>query len=151
MEYSKQGLDLTKAFESCRLTAYRDIKGVLTIGYGHTNGVKLGDTCTPEQADEWLAGDLLTAEGAVNRLVKCALRQCQFDALVSLCFNIGQGNFAESTVLKRLNVGTPDYSGAATAFLMWVRTNGDVNPGLVKRREAEEQLFLTPDSGTISA
>ena len=151
MTTSPAGRKLIETLEGLSLKAYADQRGIPTIGYGHTNGVKLGDTCTPEQADEWLAGDLLTAEGAVNRLVKCALRQCQFDALVSLCFNIGQGNFAESTVLKRLNVGTPDYSGAATAFLMWVRTNGDVNPGLVKRREAEEQLFLTPDSGTISA
>ncbi len=144
MTTSPNGRKLIESFEGLRLTAYLDQRGIATCGYGHTASVKMGDTCTPEQADEWLAGDLATAEGAVNRLVKVPLTQNQFDALVSLCFNIGQGNFAESTVLRDLNGGY--IIPAACAILDWNKTNGQVNSGLVNRRNAEKALFLTPAS-----
>ena len=144
MTTSPAGRSLIESFEGCVYVAYQDQRGIWTCGYGHTQGVVEGVVCTKAQADAWLEGDLAIAEGAVNRMVKAALRQNQFDALVSLVYNIGQGNFAESTVLKRLNIGTPDYSGAATAFLLWNKTNGEINPGLVRRREAEQALFLTP-------
>jgi lysozyme len=141
MTTSPAGRKLIESFEGCRLTAYQDQRGILTIGYGHTASVKLGDTCTPQQADEWLTGDLATAEGAVNRLVRVPLAQNQFDALVSLCFNIGQGNFAESTVLRLVNGGSVE--GSAEAFLMWDKVGGQANVGLFNRRTAEKTLFLT--------
>lgn len=144
MTTSENGRKLIESFEGCVLTAYLDQRGIATCGFGHTQGVKMGDTCTQMQADAWLEGDLATAESAVNRLVKAALTQNQFDALISLTYNIGQGNFADSTVLKRLNIGTPDYAGAADAILMWDKTGGVVNPGLERRRQAEQALFLTP-------
>lgn len=142
---SEKGRKMIESFEGCRTTAYQDQRNIWTIGYGHTEGVKEGDTCTAEQADQWMSEDLETAEGTVGRFVKAPLNQNQFDALVSLCYNIGQGNFADSTVVKMLNLQTPpNYEGAAAAILMWNKTGGAVNPGLVNRREAERTLFLTP-------
>ena len=147
MKTSDVGRKLIEEFEGCRLSAYLDQGGVPTIAVGHTLNVKMGDTCTPEEADAWLADDLKNAEHAVNGMVKAALRQPQFDALVSFVFNVGSGNFAQSTVLKRLNIGTPDYLAAADALLMWNKVAGEVNHGLVRRREAEKSLFLSTDSG----
>lgn len=107
----------------------------------------LGQTCTQEQADVWLAGDLLTAETAVQHELPpdLELTQNQFDALISLVYNIGQGNFYISTVRRKLSQVPPDYPGAAEAFLMWSKTGGQTNPGLLRRRQAEMALFLTPD------
>lgn len=145
MTTSDAGATFIKQFEGFNPSAYQDQRGIPTIGYGHTLGVKLGDTCTQAQADQWLVDDLANTEGAVNKYVRPVLSQNQFDALVSLTFNIGSGNFLQSTVLKRLNLTQPaDYAGAAEAILMWNRTNGEVNPGLQRRREAEKDLFLTP-------
>jgi lysozyme len=141
MTTSPAGRALIESFEGCSLKAYLDQRSVPTIGFGHTLGVVMGDTCTPSEADEWLVGDLATAEAAVNR-VPAPLTQNQYDALVSLTYNIGSGNFASSTVFKRLSLSPPDYQNAAAAILMWDKTNGEVNPGLVRRRQAEEALFL---------
>lgn len=145
MTTSDAGRKMIENFEGCALTAYQDQRGIWTIGFGHVDPavVKEGLTCTQGEADAWLAYDLKTAESAVNRDVKVPLNQNQFDALVSLTYNIGSGNFLESTVLRRLNLG-PDYEGAADAILMWDKTDGEVNPGLVNRRTAERTLFLTP-------
>lgn len=110
------------------------------MGFGRTLGVKLGDTCTEEQADAWLAEDLEVAEHVVNKVVEQPmLTQNRFDALVSLCYNCGSGNFAHSTLVKLLNAG--DVKGASNQFLAWVHTNGKINPGLVRRRQAEMKLF----------
>ena len=113
---SANGRKLIEQFEGCSLHAYLDQRGIPTIGYGHTQGATMGQTCTQAEADAWLAEDLATAEQAVSRLVKVPLTQNQFDALVSLCYNIGQGNFAESTVLRLLNAGS--IQGSAEAILM---------------------------------
>lgn len=148
MTTSKNGRLLIESLEGLELVAYPDQRGIWTIGFGHVDPavVKKGLTCTEAEADAWLALDLHTAESAVNRLVKAPLTQNQFDALVSLTFNIGQGNFLESTVLKKLNLTIPtDYAGAADAILMWNRTAGEVNPGLMRRREAEKALFMTAE------
>lgn len=130
---------LIESFESCRLKAYQDGRGVWTLGTGHTKGVCEGDICTFQQANDWLSEDLQEAESAVNRLVTVPLTQNQFDALVSLVFNIGQGNFEGSTVLRRLN--QKSYGAAADAFLMWTKIGGQISAGLVRRREAERKLF----------
>ncbi|MDQ9019931.1 lysozyme [Acinetobacter sichuanensis] len=139
---SSAGIDLICSFEGLELEAYDDGVGVWTIGYGTTviNGVKVkkGDTCTVEQAKKYMASDLRKFEAAVNK-VTVALNQNQFDALVSLTYNIGTGAFADSTLLKKLNAG--DYKGAAAQFGVWVKAGGKRMQGLVNRRAVERKLF----------
>lgn len=144
MNYSKNGLHLTEQFEGCRLMAYQDQIGVPTIGYGHTQGVRLGHSCTQEQAEVWLLNDLKYAEDAVNRLVRVFLYQNQFDSLVDLVFNVGVGNFHGSTLLRLLNAG--DFSAASLEFEKWNKAGGIVRDGLTRRRLAEKDLFLTKDT-----
>lgn len=140
---SSSGIELICSFEGLRLNAYDDGVGVWTIGYGTTviNGVKVkkGDTCTLEQAKKYMASDLKKFEEAVNR-VQVPLNQNQFDALVSLTYNIGIGAFSSSTLLKKLNAG--DYKGAAAQFDVWVKAGGERMQGLVNRRAKEKVLFL---------
>lgn len=142
MKTSESGRKMIEDFEGVRLKAYQDQRGIWTIGVGHTEGVKQGDTCTFAKADAWLAEDLSVAEAAVTRNVTVPLNQNQFDALVSLTFNIGSGNFAQSTVRRLLNEN--NVQGAADAFMMWKKTGGEDNPGLVNRRTIERRLFLEP-------
>lgn len=139
MKYSKQGLALTESFEGCRLVAYRDSVGVWTLGYGHTKGVVEGMTCTQEQAEQFLLADVADAEAAVNRLVHIALSQEEFDALVDFTFNLGTGNLASSTLLKKLNAR--DIQGAIDEFVKWDRAGGVEVAGLLRRRKAEAALF----------
>lgn len=140
MQYSKQGIQLTEAFESCRLTAYPDIKGIMTIGYGHTGPeVVEGSVWTQDQADSQLVVDLQHAERVVSELVTMPLTQGEYDGLVDLVFNIGSGNFSSSTLLKLLNAG--DISGAAGEFEKWSHASGVVVAGLLRRRLAEKQEF----------
>ncbi|MDS7935684.1 lysozyme [Acinetobacter sp. V91_7] len=142
---SQIGINLISGFESTQLKAYDDGVGVWTIGIGTTvypNGtkVKKGDTCTLEQAKSYFKYDLAKFEKTVNESVAVPLTQNQFDALVSLTYNIGSGAFKGSTLLKRLN--TKDYSSAADQFLVWNKADGKVLNGLVRRRAAERELFL---------
>ena len=139
MQYSSDGLHLTEGFESCRLVAYQDSKGVWTIGWGHTRGVEEGDTCTQAQADAWLLEDVQEAVDAVNRLVTVQLTQHQFDALVDFCFNAGQGNFASSTMLRMVNAG--DEAGADLQFARWDMCGGVHLYGLARRRASEANEF----------
>lgn len=142
MIYSHDGQLLTQSFESCRLAAYRDGNGVLTIGWGHTHGVREGDTCTQAQADAWLLDDVADAVAAVNRYVTIKLSQHQFDALVDLVFNIGTGNFAHSTMVAKLNANS--LVQAANEFEKWDMSGGVHVAGLLRRRKAEEVEFNTP-------
>ena len=140
MSYSKQGLALTERFESCRLTAYQDIRGIWTCGWGHVGPeVVEGFTMTQDEADSQLVMDTLHATNTVNRLVTAPLSQSEFDAVVDLVYNIGSGNFAGSTMLKLLNAG--DMSNAVLEFDKWDRAGGQVVAGLLRRREAETQEF----------
>jgi lysozyme len=134
------GKTLIQSFESLKLEAYQDQRVIWTIGWGHTPAAE-GDTCTPEQADAWFTADVSWACRAIMDLVDIALNQNQFDALVSFVFNVGRGSFAGSTLLKLLNAR--DIPGAAAQILEWDHTNGVVNLGLVRRRRAEQALFLT--------
>lgn len=136
------GLNLVKRFEGLRLAAYLDPVGIWTIGYGHTRTATRGMRITTETADALLRADLRDAEDAVSRLVKAQLNDNEFSALVSFAFNLGQGNLAKSTLLRRLNAGLRDQ--AAREFLRWNRAGGRVLNGLVARRAAEMALFLTP-------
>lgn len=132
---------MVERFEGYRPAAYQDGNGVWTIGYGHTQGVKPGDRCTTAQAQEWLAQDMATAAHAVNEYVTVPLTQNQYDALVSLVYNIGAGNFRESTLLRKLN--DKDYGGASEQFLAWRRVGSDKS-ALLPRRSQERTLFDTP-------
>lgn len=145
MKTSLNGLKIIKDFEGLRLKAYKCSAGVWTIGYGHTSGVKEGDVITKEQAEKYLKKDVISFENTVNGVVKVKLNQNQFDALVSLVFNIGSGAFKKSTLLKKLNAG--DYDGASEQFLVWVKAGGQTLKGLVNRREQERALFRKEVNG----
>ena len=145
MQTSANGRNLIEGFEGLRLTSYQDQRGIWTVGYGHTGpDVYPGLTISQPEADDLLAVDLHHAETAIYKTVQAHLTQNQFDAVVSLVYNIGGGAFSKSTVLRLLNLD--DYEGAAIAFLMWDKTNGEVNLGLQNRRQAEKLLFLTPEA-----
>jgi len=136
----KNGIDLIKRFEGCRLRAYRDLVGVFTIGYGHTGpDVKPGRIITNDLATDYLEADLTKFESAVTHLVKVSLTQCQFDALVCLTYNIGISHFSTSTLLTQLNAG--NYVAAANEFTKWDMAGGKQVPGLLTRRCAERSLF----------
>jgi len=140
MKTSQAGLDLIKEFEGFEAEPYICAGGKNTIGYGHV--IKKGeafDTITEETATALLADDVEDAEGAVNDYVHVELTQNQFDALVSFVFNIGGIAFYRSTLLKKLNKG--DYEGAAKQFTRWVYAGGRKLNGLIKRRQAEMELF----------
>ncbi|HKU53922.1 MAG TPA: lysozyme [Rhizomicrobium sp.] len=133
------GLALVKAHEGLRLEAYQDTSGIWTIGYGHTLGVKAGDSISAARAEQLLEADLTEAERAVAALVKVPLTDNQFSALVSFVFNLGEGAFARSTLLRKLNEGG---HGLVPACLKsWIFDNGKVLQGLVKRRAAEAALW----------
>jgi lysozyme len=141
-QYSDNGLALTKSFEGLRLTAYQDCGGVWTIGYGHTGpDVHAGLTITEADADAWLRTDVSEAVTCVNRAVNVPITQNQFDALVDFCFNCGRGSLLQSTLLRKLNIG--DFTGAAEQFALWDHAGGDVVQGLVRRRQAEAELFAS--------
>lgn len=142
MRIGPKGIALVKEFEDCRLEAYLPTpEDVPTIGWGSTRGVSMGDVWTQAQADAELLDDLEDAETCVNRQVKVPLQQEEFDALVSLVFNIGCGNFSGSTLLRKLN--DSDYDGAGQEFKRWCKQKGKVLNGLVRRRFAEAKLFNT--------
>ena len=142
MEISQKGIELIKQFEGCKLNAYRCPAGVLTIGYGHTGvDVKQGMKITQEEAEKLLKKDLTIHCNNVERLVKVPLSQNQFDALVSFEYNVGYGNFSKSTLLGLLN--QKKYSEASEQFLRWKYANGKILEGLLRRRQAEKDLFLT--------
>ena len=143
MRISQEGVNLIKHFEGCRLEAYKCPAGVWTIGYGHTKGVKEGEAIEQEAAEAFLIEDLEAFEQAVARLVKVPVTQQQFDALVSWTFNLGAGNLAESTLLRKLN--NYQYAEVPEQMMRWVKAGGQVLDGLVRRRAAEAALFQNKD------
>lgn len=141
MKTGPEGLALIKSFEQCRLKAFKPTPNdVWTIGWGHTHGVKEGDTCTQDEADSLLMMDLSWAEDAVNENTD-GLNQNQFDACVSLCYNIGESAFKSSTLVQLIQAG--NISAAAQQFIRWNKQSGQVLAGLTRRREAEAALFET--------
>jgi len=145
MEYSKDGLHLTEQFEGCKLTAYPDPAtggDPWTIGYGHTGAdVHPGLTITQEQAETLLLKDIQKAAADVNAKVTKDITQPEFDALVDFTFNCGAGNFNNSTLLKKINAG--DFDGAAHEFEKWDMAAGKHMAGLLRRRHAEAQEFIS--------
>jgi len=142
MRISQKGVDLIKHYEGCKLKAYRDIVGVLTIGYGHTGGdVRDGQVITQDDAEALLRLDLERFERGVERVVKVPLTQNQFDALVSFSFNLGLGALKSSTLLKKVNA--EDWEGVKKEFLKWDMAGGHHVNGLLIRRTAESFLFAS--------
>nr|WP_311461956.1 lysozyme [uncultured Aggregatibacter sp.] len=144
MRISENGIEFIRQLEGEKLTAYPDIVGIWTIGVGHTGfvdgkPVARGMAITKEKSKELLTADLKRFESAVNDAVKVTLTQNQFDALVSLAFNIGEGAFARSTLVNKLNAG--DKKGAAEQFLVWKNAGGRVSQGLLNRRQKEKAMF----------
>lgn len=139
---------LIKKWEALKLKAYLPTPNdVWTIGWGHTHTTKPGMTITREQAQELFEYDVAWAVEAVNKGIKVPVTQNQFDVAVSLCFNIGAKAFAGSTFLRRINAG--DIQGAAEALTWWNKQKGKVLRGLVRRREDERTIFLTPDDSAV--
>lgn len=131
--------DLAKQFEGCRLSAYQDIAGVWTIGWGHTGkDVYAGLQWTQEQADDALAHDLQAA-AALVALYSPGLSDGVLAAMVDFVFNLGIGNYRSSTLCKCVNA--QDWNGAKAQLLLWDHSNGQVVPGLLRRREAEAALL----------
>lgn len=144
MRTSTDGIELIKSFEGCKLRAYKDVVGVWTIGYGHTGpDVKFGMEITSRQAGALLADDLRRFEDAVRAATLGKANQHQFDAMVSLAFNIGIAGFNRSTVLKAHN--RRDFAAASRAFSLWNKAGGKPWPGLTRRRAAEAALYLQSD------
>ena len=139
MKTSEVGRELIKEFEGCRQVAYQDSVGVWTIGYGHTKDVYEGQLVIKKTCDKLLEEDLDEFEGYVSKLVKVELNQNQFDALVAWTFNLGPTNLNESTMLRKLNYG--DYESVPDEMRRWNKAGGEVLNGLVRRRDAEANLF----------
>lgn len=134
---SEKGLALIKQFEGCRLSAYQDSVGVWTIGYGHTSGVKSGQTITQAQATAYLKEDCAAAEKAVNSYDRIYhWKQNQFDALVSFTFNCGSGNLK-----TLLNSGKRTIAEIGAKITAYNKAGGKVLAGLTNRRKAEKALF----------
>ncbi len=154
MKTSPKGIQLIQQFESCALKAYPDPKtgaAPWTVGWGATGAdITPSTEWTQYQADARLLQDLAEREAAVSSAVRVPLRQGQFDALVSIVFNVGAGganrdgiirlkNGQPSTLLRKLNAG--DYAGASAEFEKWISPGSNVAAGLLRRRKAERALF----------
>ncbi len=158
MRCTREGLALIREFEGCALAAYQDSGGIWTIGWGRTRGVKQGDTCTQDQADAWLLEDVAEFEGLVAECVPAPpLNENQFSALVSFCYNLGMGVPGERSGLKVLKSGKQstllicilagDFDRAAEQFPRWAHIGRNPSAGLLRRRLAEQALFLQKVGG----
>ena len=143
-EASSDAIDLIVNFEGLSLEPYKDSAGLWTIGYGHMTEER-HEPITQAQAEAYLVEDVKIASKAVDRYVNVPLDQWEFDALTCFVFNIGQGNFRNSTLLKLLNEGK--YAAVPNQLRLWVYAGGKKLRGLVRRREAEAYLFYFGDEG----
>jgi len=141
MQISYRGIELIKSYEKCKLTAYLPTPNdVWTIGWGTTGfGIHQGLSIMQETADNWFARDLQKFSNGVSAVVSTQTTQLEFDAMVSLAYNIGLANFEKSTVLKQHNAGM--FTEAEAAFALWNKQKGKVLNGLTKRRETEAKLY----------
>jgi len=141
VKINQRGIDLIKSFEGCKLTAYLCTSGVPTIGYGHTKGVKLGMTITPDEANKFLGQDIAEFEAVVDDLVTSKLNENQYSALVSFAYNCGKPNFERSTLLKKVNLN-PNDATIKDEFPKWNKSSGKVSNGLIRRRKVESELYF---------
>lgn len=143
MYISKEGVDLVKKFEGCRLEAYQCAAGVWTCGYGSTRGVQKGDVWTQEKAETMLIDELEEYGSYVSDMVQVPLHQCQYDSLTSWTFNLGPTNLQSSSLLRVIN--ERKYEEVPYQIKRWNKVSGQVNDGLIRRREAEALLFEGKD------
>jgi lysozyme len=155
MKINAAAIALIKEFEGFRAETYLDSAGIPTIGYGTTAAAGVGIVPKPgmrisePDAEEYLHAALSRFAAKVAPLLKREPTENQYGAMMSLAYNIGPTGFARSSVLKRFNEG--NIPAAADAFLLWNKAGGKVLRGLVRRREAERALFLTPDGKATPA
>lgn len=143
MHISEEGLKLIKRFEGLRLKAYKDAAGVPTIGYGHTGNVVLGQVITEKKAEEYLRQDVLRAEAQVMRFNKIYnFNQSEFDALTSFAFNLG-------SITGLTKFGTRSRPEIAEKMLLYVKAGGKTMQGLVNRRKAEHDMFVSTPTPNI--
>jgi lysozyme len=139
-----QLLDLVKEFEGCKLEAYQDQVGKWTVGYGSTGpGINEDTVWTQEQADTRLIASLERFQAQIIKNTEMALGDNQLDALTSFVYNLGLGSYLKSTLKKKIE--DKEFVEAADEFLKWDRVGGEVSPGILRRRKAERQLFLSGD------
>lgn len=142
MKINAAGIALIKSFEGCKLETYKDIVGILTIGYGVTDPkvAFMGNKIDQATADKYLMDEIASKEAGVSKMVTVPLTDGQFSALVCLSYNIGLGALKGSTLLRKLNAG--DVAGAGSEFLKWDRAGSKEVAGLKRRRQAERDLFV---------
>ena len=149
MQISEVGLNLIKSFEGCKLSPYLDSAKIPTIGWGtvyYEDGSRVSmddNAISQERADQLLLFEVNSKTRTLNVLIKVPVNQNQFDAICCWTYNVGQGAAASSTLLRLLNANA-DINTVAAEFLKWDKAGGVVVPGLLRRRTAEQQLFLTP-------
>ena len=140
MKINQAGIDLIKEFEGCRLEPYADLVGKMTIGYGHVLDAHPAKSfINQEMADSILLEDLERFEEGVSKLVTSEINENQFSALVAFAFNVGLGNLTGSHLLALVN--TDNLEQAADQFVRWDHAGGKEVAGLLRRREAERDLF----------
>jgi len=149
MKIGQKGLQLIKDFEGWYSTPYRDPIGIAAIGYGFTyylpnrRKVKMDDPpLTRIEGEAMLLEILSNYENDVKRLLMKKLNQNQFDALVSFTYNLGATNLARSTLLKKINTN-PEDTRIVEEFLKWNKAGGKILPGLIRRRQAESDLYFS--------
>jgi lysozyme len=159
MKVTAEGRKLIQSFEGLRVLAYLDTGGIPTIGYGttryppwHLEGrrVLMGDVCTPDMADLFMSWDLEGTERAVDGLTTDGLNHCQFDALCSLVYNIGQNAYRTSTIREWVN-RDPNDPNIRGQFMRWVYDNGAIVPGLRNRRKAEADFYFAVPQQDLAA
>ena len=143
----KKAADFIAEYEGLRLNSYRCAAGVLTIGYGHTAGVKEGDSITLEKAVSFLDADIRSVARYLARFVNHEVTEGQFVALISLGFNLGAQKMVRTCPKLMMALNTGDISAAAREFLDCDKAGGKRLPGLTRRRKAESELFLSDFSG----
>jgi lysozyme len=154
MSVNDNGIELIKAFEGWRAKAYRDPVGIWTIGYGHTSmagepTVTAGLVITKQQGDEILRRDVALFARGVKKPLTVKLNDNQFSALVSFAYNVGLGAFKKSSVLKAVN--TKNFDAVPSRLKLWNKAGYRVLPGLVRRRQAESDLFMLPPKKTVQS
>ena len=142
MKASQNAIDLIKKWEGYSALAYKDVGGIWTVGYGHTEFVREGDYFNPDEAEIVLKKDLEFFEKKLNSYLTVKLNQNQFDSLVSLMYNIGHGAFRESTIREYLNTG--QITLVPNEFKRWNKVAGKIYAGLRNRRIEEINLFMKP-------
>ncbi|MCP1438929.1 lysozyme [Erwinia persicina] len=152
MNISERGIDFIKAQEKLRLTAEKNDAGIWTLGYGHAESVREGDSVTPEQAEVLLVSDLNKCAELLRQKVEVPVTQDQFDALCSILHSVGAGQQGVKAGLIELKSGQPStllmflnqgcYAAAAEQFGSWIYAGNGVVKTLITRREREKNLFL---------